>query len=93
MFYTFFRYRRLGSRYYLMFIPLYRIPPFGRAWVGYLFYIIIMPHHITDALCQEVWHDRKAYEAYYVQRSIAKRVGVEYAQLIYHVIMAQREEP
>ena len=61
--------------------------------MGYLLYIIIMPHHVTDALCKEIRHDRKAYEAYYVRRSIAKRVGVEDAQLIYHVIMAQREEP
>jgi hypothetical protein len=52
-----------------------------------------MPHHITDALCQEVWHDSEAYEAKYMRHGIAKRVGVEYAQLIYHVIMAQREEP
>lgn len=52
-----------------------------------------MPHHITDALGEQVWHEGESYEAYYVWRSIAKRVGIEYAQLIYYVIMAQREEP
>ena len=62
-------------------------------WYMRLFYIIIMPHHITDALGEQVWHEGESYEAYYVWRSIAKRVGIEYAQLIYYVIMAQREEP
>ena len=48
-------------------------------WYMRLFYIIIMPHHITDALCQEVWHDSEAYEAKYMRHGIAKRVCVEYA--------------
>ena len=56
--------------------------------LGGLFYIIIMPHCITDTFCQDIWHECEAYETEYVWQGISEWVCIEYAQLIYYVIMA-----
>ena len=92
MFYTFFATEDLASDIINVY-PTISHPSLWEGLGGPLLYIIIMPHDITDALGEQVWHEGESYEAYYVWRSIAKRVGIEYAQLIYYVIMAQREEP
>ena len=52
-----------------------------------------MPHDIADAFCQQERHDGEAYKTEDMRQNISKRICIEYAQLIYYVIMTQREEP